>query len=299
MITINTNKILIPVDFSETAVKAMKHGAEIAKVFHSEIILLHVQKKNELLDIILPALKIDDPWVITAFIEDKLEKLADDLRTSSGLKVTSLVSVGNITDEINNIAEELKVGLIIMGTQGSDSHNQLFLGSNSYKVLTQSDIPVMTIRAKAGDDGIHNILLPIDSSEHSRQKVNSAIRVAKKFGAKLHVLGILGTDEDNYEYKLNVILPQIKKLADEEHVNCETEICHTDKRVEKTLDFAYRMKTDLIIIMSDEKDGLASFILGTYAHQLINSSRIPVMSIPPEVHPENLEEPVIGGMWQR
>ena len=43
----------------------------------------------------------------------------------------------------------------------------------------------------------------------------------------------------------------------------------------------------------------ASFILGNYAHQLINNSQIPVISIPPEVHPENLEEAVIGGMWQK
>jgi len=299
MITINTNKILIPIDFSETSLRAIKHGATIAGVFKSEIILLHVQRRSDLLDIILPELKVANTWVITGLLEDKLHKLAEKLREGNNLKVTTRVSIGNVTTEISEIADEYKVGLIIMGTQGSDSSNDLFLGSNSYRVLTKSHIPIMTIRLDSAHDGYSNILLPIDSSDHSRQKVNSAIKIADKFGARLHVLGLLGTDEENYGYKLNVILPQIKKLANKDHVLCSAVIDRVTDRAEKTLEYAEKINADLIIIMSDEKVEFSNLILGTYAHQLINNSRIPVLSIPPEVHPENLEDAVMGGMWQK
>lgn len=299
MITLNVNKILIPIDFSETAMLAIKHGISLAKQFNSEIILLHVQKKNDLMNVILPALKLEDTWVITNFLEAKLELIARKIRNEAKIAVTTKVSLGSIPSEISEVAEECSTDLIIMGTHGSDSTSDFLLGSNSYRVLTNSEIPVMTVRNEVEGAGYSHILLPIDSSEHSRQKVNSAIKIADKFGATLHVLGLLGKYEENYEYKLNAILPQIKKMASKKHILCSTEIDRADNRAEKTLEYAEKVKADLIVIMNDQSEGLSSLILGSYAHQLINHSKVPVLSIPPELHPENLEEAVMGGTWQR
>jgi nucleotide-binding universal stress UspA family protein len=297
MITLNANKILIPIDFSEISRWAIKHAASIARVNNGELILLHVQKKRDLVDIFMPALDLKDPSRVEIFLRDKLERMAERIRNEHNVKVSIMVSIGNITTEIVDVAEENGVGLIVMGTQGGDSTNDLFLGSNSYRVLTKSSIPVMTVRSDAPKSGYSNIVLPIDSSDHSRQKVNYALQIADKFGARLFVIGLLGTHERNYEYKMNVILPQIKKMADTKKLKCTTEIEQTINRAEKTLLYAKKVEADLIIIMSDQRAEFSSWILGSYAHQLINNSHIPVLSIPPEVHPENMEQDSIGGMW--
>jgi nucleotide-binding universal stress UspA family protein len=297
MININLNRILIPVDFSKTSNRAIKQGAFIAKYCKGEIILLHVQKKNELMDIILPALKIKSPTVITDYLQEKLNKLAATVQKECGITVTTLVSVGNITSEIVNIAEETKSDMIIMGTQGADSENDLFLGSNSYRVITKSDIPVMTVRSELAKSGYKHILLPIDSSEHSRQKVNAAIQIANKFSAQLHVVGILGKNEKNYEYKMEVIFNQIQKMAKAKKLVCTTEISVAANRAQKTLAFAKKLNADLIITMTDQTAGASRLIMGTYNHQLINASKIPVLSIPPEINGENIGQDSIGGMW--
>ncbi len=297
MINIDATKILIPIDFSKTSNRAVKHGAFIAKLCKGELILLHVQKKSELLDIILPVFKIKDPSVITNYLQGKLDKLAETVRKECGVKITTLVSVGNITSEIVNIANEFNAGMIIMGTQGADSENDLFLGSNSYRVLTKSDIPVMTVRSESPKLGYQDILLPLDSSEHSRQKVNAAVQIACKFAARLHVVGILGKHEKAYEYKMEVILGQVAKMAKEKKLVCKTEISVAENRAQKTLAYAKKVNADLIITMTDQSAGPSRIILGTYAHQLINNSKIPVLSIPPEIHGENMEQDSIGGMW--
>ncbi len=299
MITFNANKILIPIDFSETAKRAIKHGISIAKLFNSEIILLHVQKKTDLVEVVFPAMKIEGTLMIQDFLEGKMEKIAKEISDEHGVKVTPKVVIGNITSTISEMAEENDAGLIIMGTHGSDSTSDFFLGSNSYRVLTNSAIPVMTVRHEVPDLQYKNILLPIDSSDHSRQKVNSAIKIAEKLGAKLHILGLLGRSEENYEYKMKVIIPQIEKLASKNHVMCTSEIGKDSNRVETTLEYADKVNADLIIIMSDQKAGISELILGTYAHQLINRSGVPVLSFPPEVHPELMEEPVMGGLWSK
>jgi hypothetical protein len=49
--------------------------------------------------------------------------------------------------------------------------------------------------------------------------------------------------------------------------------------------------------MRDETTEFPRSILGTYAHILLNKAKIPVLCIPPEIHPENFEPDSIGGMW--
>ncbi len=297
MILINTNTIRSPVDFSKTSLLAVKHGAFIAKICKGDIILLHVQKKDDLIDIILPIFDVKNISEITKFLEEKLEKLGKEVRKEYGIKVIPLVSTGNITSEIVNIAEEYKAGIIIMGTQGANSNNDLFLGSNSYKVLTKSTIPVMTVRTESPKIGYRNILLPIDSSEHSRQKVNAAIQIANKFASHLYVVGVLGEHEDAYKYKMEIILSQIKKMVSSKKLVCTTQIIKTNNRSKKTLSYAKKVKADLIITMTDQKTELSRAILSTYVHELINNAKIPVLSIPPETHYENLGQDSIGGMW--
>lgn len=297
MINLKTNKILIPIDFSATSTRAINHGAFLAKLTKGELVLLHVQKKAELIDIIIPALKLKDVSIITKFLEDKLVKLAQNISKEYGINVTPLVSTGNITSEIVKITEEYKVGLIIMGTQGGDSNNDMFLGSNSYRLLTKSSVPVMTVRTTSPKLGYKNIVLPIDLSEHSRQKVNFAIQLAAKYGAHLHVLGLLTKNEAQNKFKLEVILPQIQKLAEAKKVVCTGEIKTTPNRAKATLLFAKNKKADLIITMSDQNAEFSRFILGSYAHQLINDSLIPVLSIPPEIHEGNIGQDNIGGLW--
>jgi nucleotide-binding universal stress UspA family protein len=297
MINLNTNKILIPIDFSATSMRAINHGAFLVKLTKGKLILLHVQKKAELLDVIIPALKLKDGAAIITFLEDKLIKLADSISKEYGIPVAPLVSLGSVPSEIVKIAEEHKVGIIIMGTQGGDSTNDLFLGSNSYRLLTKSSVPVMTVRTISPKLGYKNILLAMDLSEHSRQKVNFAIQLAAKYGAHLLVLGLLAENDTQHKFKLEVILPQIQKLAQAQKLTSTAEIKTTLNRAKTTLAYAKTKKADLIITMSDQSAEFSRFILGSYAHQLISDSLIPVLSIPPEIHEENMAQDSIGGLW--
>ncbi len=298
MITINTDKILIPIDFSQTSMLAIKHGAFIAQLSKGELVLLHVQKRKYLTHILHPVKKFRQNLPFRRLLDDNLEMLAVYIRQKYGIVVRSLITLGNVTSEIAKVADKQKAGLIIMGTQGGDSaSNNLFLGSNSYRVLSKSKIPVMTVRNSSPQYGYSNILLPIDSSSHTRQKVNSAIQIADKFASHIHVLGLLGKHENNYKNKLKIILSQIQKIAREKQLVATTEIDETTNKAEKTLNYGESVQADLIVIMADERAELSRLMHGTYAHQVIDNSKVPVLCIPPELHPENAESLRIGGMW--
>ncbi len=297
MINLNTKKIVIPIDFSETSFRAIKHGAFLAKRRKGEITLVYVLPKRGLLDVILLVMESKNILAITSFLEKRLTQLARDVSKKYGIKATSIVSQGNTAAEIVRLAEEHKAGIIVMGTQGADSTHGLYLGSIAHRVVVKAEIPVLTTRSMASHLGYSRILLPIDTSRHSRQKVNLAIQFADKFASHIHVLGILDKNDEQHEYKLKVILPQIEKMVKAKKLAFSSEIIKTNERVKKTLITAKKRKSELIVCMRDETSEPGNFILGAYSHQLLNQSRIPILTIPPEIHPENIEQDSIGGMW--
>ncbi len=281
MINLKTERILIPVDFSETASLAIKHGAFIAEYLKGEVILAHIIKTSVYLDMLIPMLKVENINSVTTIVQEKLEDLATQIRKDYGVKVSTLVSTGKVPSEIANIAKENKADLIVMGTQGYSAVEELLIGSNAYRVITRSNIPVMTIRKEADKFGYKNILLPIDSSPHSRQKVNATIHFASSFAAKVHILGVLGTDEKNYESKMNVILHQIEELCKDKNVSCSSKIEFVDHRAKQTIAYGKTINADLIVTMTDQDAELSSVMQGSYNHQLVSHSKIPVLSFPP------------------
>lgn len=281
MINLKTKKIVVPFDFSKTAENAVEEAAFIAAFTKGEVFLAFVQKKNELLNMILPSLNIKKPSAISDLLSEKLTLEAARISKKHGVKVTPIFSSGNITTEIINLCNEINADLLVMGTQGADSNNDLFMGSNTYRTLTKSELPILTVREATGKKGFSNIVLPIDLSTHTRQKVNMAIQLAKLFTSRIYVIGLYNDGEKDEKYKLDVYLNQISKECEKKKVAYTIDIAKTDNKVKKTLSHAKKVNGDIIISMTDQDTEFKSVLLSNYIHQLINNSKLPVLCLPP------------------
>jgi nucleotide-binding universal stress UspA family protein len=283
MINLKTKKIVVPYDFSKTAENAVEQAAFIAAFTKGELFLAFVQKKNDLLNMLLPSLNIKKPSTISDLLSEKLTTEAQRISKKHGIKVTPIFSTGNITTELINLCNEVDANLIVMGTQGGDSNNDLFMGSNTYRTLTKSELPILTVRSASDKKGYSNIALPIDLSAHTRQKVNVAIQLAKLFTAHVHVIGMYNNNEEVDKFKLEVYIKQIEKECEKSKVAVTSSISKTDNKVKKTIAFAKKVNADILISMTDQDTEFKSALLGNYIHQLINNSKIPVLCLQPEL----------------
>ena len=299
MLKLDTRKILVPMDFSDTSTFAIRHACFLAKYTKGEVLLLHViSKSHEVYNVIQPELHVDvNMKQLGSLLEKRLETLASDLKREYGIPVTTEVATGNVSMEIVKAAEETKCGLIVMGTQGYSALEMIFIGSNTMKVLGASKIPVMSVRTPASKHGYKHIVLPIDSSQHSRQKVNIAIELCHDFGAHLHVVGMTDSTDSNFEMKLNVIFRQIEEFAAKRNVVCTHKLINNpSNKAKATLQFADEVKGDLILIMSDQDVEYTGIFLGPFASQVINFAKMPVLTIMPEdLNDINFSTPGVAG----
>jgi len=283
MIHFHASKILIPVDFSDTSLLAIKHGVMVAKTSKAHIHLLHVVNTHFVSqDMFIPKVQIDK-GEMEHKASEKLNQLAADLK-AQGMDVQCSVCTGSPSREISEYAKEKHIDMIIMGTHGYSPMEELVIGSTALKVITKSPCPVMAMSSAASaTSGYSKILLPIDNTVNSRQKVNYALEMAKKFNASVHVLVVLGSGEESEKGAMETVVHQIEELAKEKGVSLLAEIkTGVKNRANTTVEYGSKIGADLTIIMTDQDAELSGFFLGPYSQQVIHLSKTPVIAIKPK-----------------
>jgi nucleotide-binding universal stress UspA family protein len=280
--------ILIPTDFSETGMLAIEHAGFMASLYKANLYLFHVIEISETsYSIYNPVVEIKNLGGLRTIVENQLDVIAKKLKKEYAITVNTICSTGRTANEILTTVEEHQIDIVIMGTHGAHGFDELFFGSNAHKVIAVCPCPVITVQTHAKKLGFANIILPIDGSLHSRQKVDDTIALAKKYASNIHVLGIVGNDEESKKMKLK--LESVEKVISNNGLSFETKIIKGNNLAQEALKYSKKMKADLIVVMEDHESYLKKMFLGSCIQQIVNHSRIPVMSVRPiEGHYESI-----------
>ncbi len=268
-------QILVAFDFSKNAVKALDYALLVANKTGANLSLVWVDNTST----------PDSELSIQQELRIETKKYFDDIlakyqpRLLKG-KLDVILRKGKVYSELAMVARKLEADLLFTGTHGVSGYEQYWIGSNAYRIVTNSPCPVITIRGEYEfDSEIKRILLPIDSTPETKQKLPFACKLANYFGAEVHLLVL-------YNSNLTVIRNRMKSYADEA-ANCfgEKNIKHVikeieaDKIVTSVLNYADEINADLISIMTEQSTTTGSKFLGPYAQQLINNSLVPVLCL--------------------
>lgn len=257
------NLILVPTDFTKVADCAIEHALAIAKKLNGEVSLLHVvSKQGEV-----------------AAIKEKLQKIADDITEKQGVKANIIARVGNIFDDIGDVATEIGAKLIIMGTHGVKGFQHI-TGSYALKVITHSIVPFIVVQEKTIKDGYEEIVLPLDLSRDTKHKLSVTVSLAKYFNSKVFVIA----PKENDEFLANTVkrnLTLTKNYLEEHKIPYEVKIADEKGGFTKqVIKFASSIDADLIAIVSSPDS--AAFLAAADEQQIItNEHQIPVLCINP------------------
>lgn len=269
-------QLLVAFDFSKNALKALEYALEVANKTGATLNLVWVDNSNT----------PDNVLNIDYELRIETRKLLDEIipqyesRLHHG-RINTLLRKGKVYQEVANAARLVEAEIVFAGTHGVSGYEQFWIGSNAYRIVTGSPCPVITLR---GDYDIKphvikRIVLPLDSTPETRQKLPYAAKIASRFGAEVLPLIL-------YNSPLNVIRKRMRSYGDEA-VKCLSEKnipnrlteIEADQIVSSIIDFAKKEEADLICIMTEQSTTSGSMFLGPYAQQIINYSVIPVLSI--------------------
>ncbi|WP_298527629.1 universal stress protein [uncultured Christiangramia sp.] len=269
--------ILVPTDFSDQAEKALKVAAQLARKFDSEIYLLHMLE--------LPMMLIDPVHGSSQNVPEALFfmklahqrfsrlKMADYLE---GLKVHETVQFHRAFEGIIEISQENNCEMIVMGSHGASGYQEMFIGSNTEKVVRNSEIPVLVIKNEIPDFRIENFVFATDATSDQKDLLSRAMKFARAIDTQMHLLFV---NTPNDFLSTAEATKRILKFT-EEYPELETNIhIYNDISVEKgILNFARKRGADLLGIGTHGRKGLAHFFNGSISEDLVNHANRPVVT---------------------
>ena len=262
-------KLLVPTDFSEVAQSAMQHAIKFAEIINADVILLHVVSSRE-------------------EVEEAKEKLSKEITLgssfSSSCNVTSFVRIGNIFEDIGDVAAELGISLIFMGTHKA-SRWQKLVGSRAIKVITSSVVPFIVTQEKLmNSNGYDNIVVPLDLNVETKQKLELVAKIAHYFDSQVHLLTNDNSDEFiKTKLKANQVWAS-NYLKSKDIKNSSHLVDQADSLTEGIFKLSKEVDADLIAIMNLADETVLGLYENSFQEEIVaNDLKVPVLCVNP--HP--------------
>ncbi len=274
-------KIVVGVDFSDCSMNALEHAVIIAHRAKAGVTMVwanHLDYSKEIFSV--------EPDHIRAEVQERFVKLIKKYspQLAAGTEIDYRMEKGKVYKVICHVAKEVDAFLLIVGTHGSSGFEEFWIGSNANRIVSASKLPIITIRA--GVDSNKNlkiIVMPLDSTKITRQKLPITALLAKYFDAEIHILGVYTSTVDNIRYRIKNYVAQSETYLKENGVRYRTVYLDASNITDTVLDYAKKVNANLISIMTEQETTTANLWIGPYAAQMVNHSPIPVLS----VHIEN------------
>ena len=140
-------RILVPIDGSDTSMRAVTEAVKLAHLCSARIDLLHIVEVQSS-GFEPPEVYLRD--VLPAFIErgEKLLKETANALRASGVPVETVLIEGGTEHVWQFIVEQARlrgVDLIVLGTHGRRGFNRLMMGSDAEQVARTSPVPALLI----------------------------------------------------------------------------------------------------------------------------------------------------------
>jgi nucleotide-binding universal stress UspA family protein len=258
-----TFKVLVPHDFSTVADCAINHASKIANSFGGEVHLLHVVSKQKEVDA----------------VKEKLTKIAEKAEKNTAASFHVIVRIGNIFEDIGDVASEIGAGFIVMGTHGAKGMQKI-MGSYALRVISHSKVPFVVVQNKEPKktDTYDDIVVPVDHSDVTKQKLAVAANIAAHFGSKIHLFYENVSDEF-LKKKLDRELSFAKNYFVERKIAYTLNQAEEDGSLKKQLiKFAARIDADLIAVVNTQEGSLLPDFFGSEEQEVIaNIAEIPVI----------------------
>lgn len=272
--------IIVAIDFSKNSIHALEYSIIIANALNADIMMVWIDKPSE------DSIYVHEDNSIRIEAKKRMEELVNEYgaRLNKDSNISYKLRKGKVHSEISGLAKLHNAYIVIAGSHGSSGYEAYWIGSNANKIVAHSPCSVFTIKDNYKfAEKITNIVLPIDNTSTTCQKVTFAADFAAYFGARVHVLALQSSSLNSLRMKVDSFVKRTTDYLEEKKVAYLVESIDADNVTTATINYTEKSGADLIVIMTEQEGASHKIWLGTYAQQMVNVSHVPVLS----VHPDN------------
>jgi nucleotide-binding universal stress UspA family protein len=289
-------RILVPLDGSNTAEIVIPYVEEIAAKLGAEIILVGVSESSA----------TDTTRLYSYYLEritEQVKRQVKDYGAKEEVKIRSKVLLGNPAIEILRHTDEMNAGLIAMASRGSSGSGPWFLGNIAAKVLRAATKPVLLIRAAASSTALQQkslvkrILMPLDGSKTGEAATQYTEMLARALGAKVMLLQVVEPvkfvvgfetvvpqavpqSEESIKDAAIAYLDSLRKSLEEKGIRTSIVVLR-GSAANQIIDYAVANTVDLIAMSTHGLSGIGRWVFGSVTGKVLHAGETPILVVRP------------------
>lgn len=276
-------KILFPTDFSPVATNAFVHALEFANTVKAEIVLLHTFEAPSFDSSFFPPnyTVLYNSVELTNFEQfkdevPKLRAIAEE-RNLQHIILSHRLTEGDLTSCIFDITQEEDIDFVVMGTNGVQSWEAFFTGTNTANTISNGSVPVLCIPGDAIYRPIQEICFTTRFRKKDKKALKQVLAIARKTGAKVKCLYVKTANSD-------VTKDTIKAWEEEFSADpVQFHVMISDDVQGSIYDFIQQKDIDVLTLLHYKRSFLASIFNSSLTRKMANYTELPILAIPAEV----------------
>lgn len=294
-------KILVPIDFSDLSICALKAASLIARRFEGMVTPFHAYIPVTDLDGfyyvgsgITPHEKYSE---IELVLKERLHEISEK-HVDSEFLATPLLDVGNPSRAITHNAS--RFDLVVMSTHGRTGFSRFVMGSVTEKVLRMCNKPVITVTDQSDLGDLTAFLVTTDFSENSFRVFPFANRFAERTGGTIDLVHIISDEHffDSGSARQNAknIEKHIEELTDTHFRNIRNQvrpriISGNRSPYVEIQQLAEKNEYHIVFLSSVGRTGIEYLMMGSTASQVVRTVKNAVFTINPQgISPEKAKK---------
>jgi nucleotide-binding universal stress UspA family protein len=294
--------ILVPIDFSQESLKAVRYAIAFAKRFNSDLLLIHVvEPLSPMAGFEAVPIAIDEGQRLKDFERRLTQFAAANLPRDIVAQIA--VRHGSAFEEVVSVAKSSPIDLIVASTHGHTGFKRVLFGSTAERLVQHAPCPMLVVRgqehefvASSGKPSdqirIERLLVPIDFSDCSRKALEYAVAFAAQFKAQilcLHALEIpYGTGEAGIVLETEAFRKKMHEEASRQMAAFlqEQALPGSQERIIKVgtpyreiIQTADEKQSNLIILGTHGRSGVRHFLLGSTTERVVRHAHCPVLVV--------------------
>lgn len=273
-----TRKLLVPTDFSKQADQAFEVACQLAKRYKAQLHLIHlVEFPHTILESVTGSQNFEPPEAL--FFLKMAQKKFQELKSrhfAADINIIDTVKFSPIHQGILDYAKNESIDTIIMGSHGTSGFEELFIGSNTEKIVRHATHPVLVIKKQHTDFNVKTLVFATDLEDDNIEPIKKAMQFAEAENANLKVVYINTPDRFETSERITSLFKTFSAKINKTISNFEI---YNDLKVERgIMNYAKNINADLIAIGTHGRKGLAHFFNGSLSEDLVNHAKRPVLT---------------------
>ena len=302
---ISLQRILCPVDFSDSSKRALDYAVALAAWYEGRLIVLHVCAEVPVFELVSTLGPSSMPPIMLKQSDLDERRAALQRFVASATSTVPDAVVQEATDARSEILQQagaLKADLLVMGTHGRSGFEHLLLGSVTEKVLRKAACPVLVVPPHAAGPGgvssavFKRIVCAMDFSNSSLRALEYALDLAQEADARITLLHAIEFPPALRDGALSpaVELDRMHAEAEAEYLRRLRALVPADARTYCTVAtqvsegkphreigrVADNEQADLIVMGVQGRGAIDLMVFGSNTHAVIRSARCPVLIVP-------------------